>query len=375
MTHPYLLTDIESIPTPTLVFFPAFIRRNIARAVEMAGTAERLRPHVKTHKTREITRMQLDAGVTKHKCATIAEAEILAESGVPDVLLAYPLVEPNGMRLATLATKYPACKLSAVFDHPVSLRTLAEAAQRAGRPLGAYLDLNVGMDRTGVSIGEVALALYEQAARTPGLTLEGLHAYDGQTRHPDPQERLAAARATLGRIVEFRQELERRGYPAPRIVAGGTPQFPSYASIRDVPGLECSPGTYVLHDYGYGSAFPDFSGITPAAVLLTRVVSRPTPTRVAFDLGNKAVAADPPLAKRVHLLDAPEHSVVNHSEEHYVIETSTEAAERYTPGDLVYALPGHVCPTVALHQEALIAEQGKVVGRWEIAARNRVITV
>ena len=375
MAHPYTLTDLETVPTPALVFFPDLIRANIARVVEMAGSADRLRPHAKTHKTREITRMQLDAGVTKHKCATIAEAEILADSGVPDVLVAYPLVGPNGARLAALAKKYPACKFSALFDHPTSLRTLAEAATIAGRTLGAFIDLNVGMDRTGIPVGDAALSLYEQAARTPGLTVEGLHAYDGQTRHPDPAERLAAARAILGPVLEFRQELERRGCPVPRIVAGGTPPFPSYASIRDVPGLECSPGTYVLHDYGYGSAFPDFDGITPAAVLLTRVISRPTPTRVTFDLGNKAVAADPPLAKRVHLLDAPEYTVVNQSEEHFVIETSAADAERYTPGDLVYALPGHVCPTVALHKEALIAKQGKIIGRWEIAARNRVITV
>ena len=94
---------------------------------------------------------------------------------------------------------------------------------------------------------------------------------------------------------------------------------------------------------------------------------------MTFDLGNKAVAADPMLAKRVHLLDAPAHTIVTQSEEHLVIETAE--ADRYTPGDVAYALPGHVCPTVALHKEVLIAEGGKVVGRWEVAARNRQVTI
>lgn len=372
MPHPYTLADAAEIFTPNLVFFPDLIRKNITRTVEMAGNPERLRPHVKTHKTREITRMQLEAGVTKHKGATIAEVEMLASAGVPDVLLAYPLVGPNGKRLAALAKKYPETKFSALFDTPHTLATLAEAAREAGRPLGAFIDLNVGMDRSGIVIGDTAMSLYEQAAKTPGLQMEGLHAYDGQTRHPDPTERLAAVKGILGTILELRGELERRGLPVPRVVVGGTPSFPSYASIRDVPGLECSPGTYVLHDHGYGSGFPDYP-MTPAAVLLTRVVSRPTPTRVTFDLGNKAVAADPAMVKRVHLLDAPEYTIVTHSEEHLVIETSD--AGRYQPGDLVYALPGHICPSVALYKEVLVAEGGRIVDRWEVAARNRVITV
>lgn len=372
MAHPYTLSDAAEIFSPAMIFFPELIRKNIAKTVEMAGSADRLRPHVKTHKTREITRMQLEAGVTKHKCATIAEAEMLADTGVPDVLLSYPLVGPNGKRFAALARKFPNTHFAALFDGPISLDTLAAAAREAGRPLGAVIDLNVGMDRSGIVLGDKALSLYEQAAKTPGLIADGLHAYDGHTRHGDPAERLAFVRTVLDSVLEFKRKLEQRGAPVPKIVAGGTPSFPCYAGIRDVPNLECSPGTYVLHDHGYGSAFPDYT-MTPAAVLLTRVVSRPTPTRVTFDLGNKSVAADPVLTKRVHLLDAPEHTVVTHSEEHLVIETSE--ADRYTPGDVVYALPGHICPSVALHQFVLVAEGGRIVDRWEVVARNRVITI
>ena len=221
MSHPYTLSDAADVFTPALVLYPDLIRQNIARVVEMAGGPDRLRPHVKTHKTREITRMQLAAGVTKHKCATIAEAEILADAGAPDVLLAYPLVGPNANRFAALAKKYPDTMFAALFDHPVSLAALAAAADDAGRPLGGLIDLNVGMDRSGIRIGDEAVSLYVTAANTPGVRVEGLHAYDGHTRHPDAAERTAAVRAILDTVVAMRAELERRGVPVPRIVAGG----------------------------------------------------------------------------------------------------------------------------------------------------------
>lgn len=372
MPHPYALADVAEVFSPALVFFPELIRRNIARVVELAGSPDRLRPHAKTHKTREVARLQLEAGVTKHKCATIAEAELLASVGVPDVLIAYPLVGPNPGRLGKLAALFPGARFSALIDHTTGADALAKAARDCGRPLGFLIDLDVGQHRTGIAVGDNALSLYAHAAKL-GLTPEGLHAYDGHNSMEPRADREAAARAGLAPVLEMRAELERRGLPVPRVVAGGTPTFPVYAGLRDIPGLECSPGTYVLHDHGYGSKYPDLSGVTPAAVLVTRVVSRPTADRVTFDLGTKAVASDPPLAKRVHLLDVPEYTPVGHNEEHYVIETPH--ADRFTPGDVAYALPGHVCPTVALHKEALIAEGGRVVGRWAIAARDRVLTV
>src|SRR5207253_2325998 len=126
-----------------------------------------------------------------------------------------------------------------------------------------------------------------------------------------------------------------------------------------------------LHDAGYGGKFADLTGFTPAAVLLTRVVSRPTADRVTFDLGTKSVASDPPAGQRVKLLGMPDARAVGHNEEHLIVETP--AAEDYRPGDAVYALPTHVCPTVALHRRALVIEGGKVVGEWEVTARDRVL--
>jgi D-serine deaminase-like pyridoxal phosphate-dependent protein len=369
----YALSDSDRVFSPSLVFFPDLIRRNIARIIEMAGSPDRLRPHVKTHKTREIARMLLEAGVARHKCATIAEAEMLAGEGAPDVLIAYPLVGPNLGRLVELIRRYPGTAFSTLIDHPDAARALSAAVAAAGVNVGVVLDLDVGQHRTGVPVGDEALALYELAAGLPGLAPSGFQLYDGHNNQPDRAAREAGVREFLAPVLALRARAEAKGIPVPRLVCGGTPSFPVHASMTDVPGIECSPGTFVLHDAGYGPKYADLGGVTPAAVLVTRVISRPTADRVTFDLGNKAVAADPLMEKRVALLDFPEYKTVGHNEEHLIVETA--GANKYKPGDVVYALPGHICPTVALHKEVLIAQGGKIVGKWTVASRDRVLTV
>lgn len=373
MNPNYLLSDTSSVFSPALVFHPQLIRANIARVIEMAGSPDRLRPHAKTHKTREIARMLLDAGVTRHKCATIAEAEMLAQAGAPDVLIAYPLVGPNTHRLAELVHRFPGAAFSSLIDDADAAFALSAALSGTGTTAGVLLDLNVGQHRTGIAVGDGALALYELAASLPGLRLNGFQLYDGHNNQPDRAVREAAVREFIAPVLELRARAEAKKLPVPRLVCGGTPSFPVYAAMTAVPGIECSPGTFVLHDAGYGPKYADLAGITPAAVLITRVVSRPTPTRVTLDLGNKSVAADPILEKRVTLLDFPEYTTVGHNEEHLIVETA--GAAKYKPGDVVYALPGHICPTVALHKDVLIAEGGKIVGRWSVASRDRVLTV
>ncbi len=371
MPHPYALepTAEAEVASPALLFYPELIRRNVAWVVAAAGGPTRLRPHVKTHKTREVTRMQLDAGVTRHKCATLAEAEVLAEAGAPDVLIAYPVVGPNAARLTHLAGRFHQTQFSAVVDSPEGLAGLAAAAKYV--KLGAFLDLNVGMDRTGVPVNDTAACakLYGDMARMPNLIPRGLHAYDGHNHQGPARERAAAAKATLAPVLALRDHLNATVAPCELIVAGGTPTFPAYAAMVNVPHLECSPGTYVLHDHNYGSRFSDFDGVAPAALLLTRVISRPTATRVTLDLGHKAVAADQSLDRRVKLLNVPDYTIVGQSEEHLVIETS-HAAE-FPVGRVLYGVPGHVCPTVALHRDALTVENHRVTGRWPIAARDR----
>ncbi|MFO0807769.1 MAG: D-TA family PLP-dependent enzyme [Gemmataceae bacterium] len=367
--HDYRLIDTSDVPSPTLLVYPEVIRANLQRAVKAAGGPERLRPHAKTHKTREIARLGLDLGITKHKCATLAEAEMLAQAGAADVLIAYPLVGPNLRRLADLVEAHPKSRFAVTADDANVVRELANAVVAKRQSVDVLLDLDVGQHRTGMPICDAALDLYGSFANLPGLRPGGLHVYDGHNRQPNRSERAAAVEEMLGPVRGFRAELERRRLPVPRLVLGGTPTFPVHAALPDV-GVECSPGTFVLHDHGYSARYPDLPGFEPAAVLLTRVISRPTPTRVTLDLGTKAVASDPPAGQRVHLLDFPPFEAVAHNEEHFVVETVGAAS--YKPGDVVYALPAHICPTVALYPRLQTVEGGRITGAWAVASRDRV---
>jgi D-serine deaminase-like pyridoxal phosphate-dependent protein len=354
-----------------LLFYPDLIRSNIHCLVQMAGDPGRLRPHVKTHKTREIVHLELEAGITKHKCATIAEAEMLAACGVPDILLAYPLVGPNCGRMARLQRAFPDCRFAVLADHPAAVQALARAMEMEQQHIDVLVDIDAGQHRTGVAAGSESVALYELIARQPGLRLGGIHFYDGHNHQESLADRQSAVRGQVEPLLLLLSELKKKGLAVPRVVVGGTPTFPVFAGM-DLPGLECAPGTCVLHDHGYGTRYRDMAGFTPAALLLTRVVSRPLPNRLTLDLGTKAVASDPPAGQRCLILNVPDARAVVHNEEHLVLESP--AAERFQPGDAVYAMPTHICPTCALHRKAYVVEEGRVIDHWDIVARDRMLT-
>ena len=362
------LAGTDDLPTPQLLFYEDRIKANIAHVVALAGSPERLRPHVKTHKTAEIARLCEAAGITRHKCATLAEAAVLAAAGARDVLVAYPLVGPGLAGLAALRQRHAATDFKVQVDAPDTLPALAALAQASGRPLTVLVDLDVGMGRTGIPPGPEALALYQQIARTPGLTPGGLHAYDGHVTADAAASRQEATQRSLALVQDLRSALTAAGLPVPRIVMGGSPTFPQYAAARET-GLECSPGTFALHDHGYASRYRDLAGLQPAALVATRVISRPRGGRVTLDLGSKAIASDSPAERRCALVGLPDASILLHSEEHLVI--TGPGTERLALGDVLYAVPAHVCPTVALYREALVVRAGRIADRWRIAARDR----
>jgi D-serine deaminase-like pyridoxal phosphate-dependent protein len=368
----YRLVNPDDVLSPGLIFYKELIAANIQAMLRRVGSAKRLRPHVKTHKCPNVVQMHLEAGVTKFKCATIAEAEMLACCKVQDVLLAYPMVGPNCERVIALVQKYPGVHLAILGDHAAPLERLSGLLERAGVKVGVYLDLDVGQHRTGIATGADAARLYRHMASLPGLRAEGLHVYDGHNHQEAPAERAQAVNALLEPVLALRASLQKEGSAVPCLIVGGTPTFPAFARL-DIEGMECSPGTCVLQDHGYGSHFKDMPEFVPAALVLTRVISRPTATRVTFDLGYKAIASDPPAGQRCVLLDVEEYEPVLHNEEHFVIETPD--AGRWQPGDVAYAVPTHICPTSALHQEAYVVEGGRVRERWPIVGRDRRLSV
>jgi D-serine deaminase-like pyridoxal phosphate-dependent protein len=367
----YTVEDTSEIITPAIVVFREVLESNIAKMIEIARDVSRLRPHCKTHKMREIIEMQLASGVTKHKAATFAEAEMLASAGVRDVFLAYNLVGPNIARAVKFRQKFPDVVLSVTADHAAPIQALSNAMSQAGTTIEVLLDLDTGQHRTGVEVGEHAVELYKAIVDAEGLIPGGLHLYDGQNHQTDLDERRQAVMACWDQASGLRDKLAARGWPVPRIVAGGTGQFPVYATIDD-PAIELSPGTCAFHDVGYGQMFPDLD-FQAAALLLTRVISRPTADRVTFDLGYKAVASDPPADRRVVFPDIPDAKLVLQNEEHLVVQTAD--ADKYQPGDELFAIPRHTCPTSALHKQVFVVSHGKLVDRWNVVARDRWLTI
>ena len=361
-------SDEAAIPSPALLLFRERIEHNLRLMIEIAGGPARLRPHVKTHELGPLVARQIELGITKFKASTIAEAEMCAAAAAPDVLLAFPQAGPNVARLCELARKFPNTDFSVVADDSSNIRALRERALAAGVTLGVFIDLDCGMHRTGLAPGERAAELYGLIADSPGLRPSGLHAYDGHIQESAPAARRALCEEAFAPVLALRAKLESLGLPVPALIAGGTPTFPIHAAHTD---RECSPGTTVLWDFGYGEKFPDLAFQT-AAVLLTRVVSKPAPDRLCLDLGHKSVAAEMP-HPRVKILELPEAVAVLHSEEHLVIETP-RAAE-YSVGHVLHAIPRHICPTVALHAEALIVTEARVTATWPILARARRLTV
>lgn len=364
----YTVSNVAEIPSPALLVYPERVEENIRRMIRLAGGVDRLRPHMKTNKLPEVIRMQMDQGITKFKCATIAEAEMVAACLAPDVLLAYQPVGPNVSRFIQLVRAFPATKFTALADDEGTIRAMSKAAVQAGLTLDLFLDLDCGMHRTGIAPGPAAVELYRLIAGLPGLNAAGLHAYDGHIHDADLAARTNVCEEAFAPVQALREELLRAGLPVPTLVVGGTPTFPIHARR---PEIECSPGTTVFWDLGYSTKLPDMDFL-PAVLLLTRVISKPGTNLLCLDLGHKAVASEGP-PPRVELLGLPDTRAVGHSEEHLSLET-TRAAE-FPVGSCFYGIPWHICPTVALHNEAVVIRNGRAEARWPVVGRARTITI
>lgn len=369
--HPawFHVENEAEIPSPALLFYRSRIEHNLKLMIQIAGDPTRLRPHVKTHKCAEIIAWQVQLGITCFKASTIAEAEMCAAGGAKDVLLDMPCVGPNARRLAALAQKFPATQFSSIADAEDTIRFLASAAQQHNVTLGVYIEIDCGMSRTGIVPGDEAAYLAHVLKDMPRLQFRGIHAYDGHIHDDSLDVRRERCDAAFESVHQFRCRLQGEGIIVKELVAGGSPTFGIHAGHQD---RTLSPGTTVLWDFGYGDKYPADLPFQPAAVLLARVISKPGHNRITLDLGHKSVAPENP-HPRVRFEELPDAVAVMQSEEHLVLET--ERANEFFIGQALHGLPRHVCPTVSMHGEAHVIENGRFTERWAITARNRRITV
>jgi len=369
MSNWYEINDVERVDSPALVVFPKRVEENVKRLVGMIDDPARLRPHIKTHKTAEGIRIMMNHGITKFKCATIAEAELLGENGAPDVVLAYQPHGPKAERFASIIRTYARTRWACLTDNPGSARAMGAIFDAHGLDVPVYIDLNIGMNRSGTPPGPHVVELYGICAITRGITPVGLHGYDGQHREADFAIRTLASDKGFEDVEMLASSIVHAGHPKPVIIVGGSPTFPIHAR-RDI--VECSPGTCIFWDRGYSLLCAE-QPFEPAVALLTRVLSLPTPTRICLDLGHKSVSAENDMAHRVYLPEHPDWVPVGQSEEHLVFDV--QEGHGMKPGDVVYGIPYHICPTVALYERAIAVTDGKVSGEWMIRARDRKISI
>ena len=364
----YRLNDTTNVITPSLFVYPKLIEKNIQRMVTIAAGTEYLRPHVKTHKMAEIIQMQMYQGIRKFKCATIAEAELLAKCGAQDILLAMQTVGANMLRFFKLMEKYPGSEFSTLVDNSKTVQKFASLAKSKKKSISLWLDINNGMNRTGIVPEGEALELYKNMVSHSNILAKGLHVYDGHLRNPNSMERKKDCDIAFDQVLKLKKNIEDEGLEAPLIVAGGSPTFPFHAKRANV---ESSPGTTLLWDAGYGGLFAEMDFI-PAAVLMTRIISKPNKNLLCFDLGHKSIAPEMGFP-RVKIFGLEDSQQIGQSEEHLVVECSD--ADKHEVGDIFYAIPMHICPTVAKYASVQTVENNEITGSWKVAARNQKIDI
>ncbi|QSW87175.1 D-TA family PLP-dependent enzyme [Flavobacterium endoglycinae] len=358
------------IDTPFLAVYEDRIRFNIERVIgAVKGDTTKLRPHIKTHKMGEILELFKIYNIKKVKCATIAEAELAALYDIPDILLAYQPVGIKAERWVSLLQKYPESLFAAIVDNLDSAKALDKLAQENNLILNVYLDLNTGMNRTGISVSEDWSALIEKILKLKNLHFSGVHIYDGHLKGT-VEERSAAASEPFFAVSEQIETLQQKLDYELKIVAGGSNTFPFYANQENV---ESSPGTFVFWDINYTNNLPE-QNLRPAAVLVGTIISKPTQSTFCIDIGYKAVASENPIDKRLVILNDENLIPVSHSEEHLVIEN--QGKNEYKVGDTIYAVPYHVCPTCALYNTVqVVGKDHLIFDEWKVAARARKITI
>jgi D-threonine aldolase len=364
----YIINDIDKLDSPALVIYPERVKQNISLLKSMIDDVSRLRPHVKTNKSKEATLLMMEAGITKFKCATIAEAEMLGICKAPDVLLAYQPIGPKLERFIKLIKAYFNTQYSCVIDNLATANHVSAKALENNIQIPVYIDLNVGQNRTGIIPSE-ALQLYLDCQSLTSLKIIGLHAYDGQIHDTDLEIRTQKCNEAFEPVLKLRQDIQDKGYPEPIIIAGGSPTFPIHAKRAHI---ECSPGTFIYWDRGYSLTCAEQPFLT-AALVVSRIISLPDETKLCLDVGHKSVSAENELSKRIYFLNATELEMVGQSEEHLVVDAGT--GHHYKIGDVLYGLPYHVCPTVALYERAITIENNKMSGEWKNIARDRKINI
>ncbi len=365
----YRVSALDDVLTPALLLYPEFVASNIERTLDLlGGDVDRWRVHIKTAKLGYTVRMLVERGIHNFKCATTLELLVACRSGAGEVLFAYPAVGANARRVSEIADQFPQVRISVLAESEEQVR------QWRGSRVGIFLDVNPGMDRTGIEQSDSAkIVELARAIDHLGLEFRGLHYYDGHLGGLEMRERTAVAHASYDRLLKVVSELERSGMAVPEVITAGTPTFPcslSYEGFRSGSFVHrVSPGVVVYCDATSLTQLPTEYGYRPAILVLTRVVSQPRAGIVTCDAGHKAVSADAGVPTCV-VVGHSELTPLAPSEEHLPMAVQGGAAGPQV-GEALYLLPRHVCPTVNNFDSTLLVQDGEVKSVEKVSARGR----
>jgi D-serine deaminase-like pyridoxal phosphate-dependent protein len=365
--QPYRLAGIEHVVTPALIVYLDKVDANLEATIAIAGNdPRRLRPHVKTAKLANVIHRMVEHGIHQCKCATTLEFATACESGMRDVLVAYPMVGANAQRIRELSAGYPDAEISVLVDDRKHLRHW-EA------PTGIFLDVNPGMDRTGVNPDGArdAIALV-RAIVDSGHRFRGLHYYEGHLGTVPFEERRLQATRGYERLAQLAEAVEEAGFRVGEVITSGTfvsmfaHSFPAFAQARYIHRV--SPGAAVYGDLNTLEHLPADYGYRPAALVATRVVSHPRADLFTCDAGLKAVAGFAGLPNCA-VLGRPDLVPQRMSEEHLTLQ-APPGASLPEIGSVLYLVPRHGGLTVNNFTEALVVSSSGKVAVEKVTARG-----
>lgn len=375
----YRIENVEELLTPALAIYPDLVDGNIAATIRLlGGDANRWRPHVKTAKLGFIMHRLVERGVAQAKCSTTLELAAACEAGIRDMLLAYPVVGANAARVREIAAMYPEVRISVLVENRAQVAVWSGSGKAwsgsdktmPGSGIGIFIDVNPGMDRTGVEQDRTAAIL--DLAAAPGPAFRGLHYYDGHIHATSLAEREQLAHRGYDRLMEIAAGIERAGFRIEEVITSGTPAFPcsaTYAPFRSASFVHrASPGTVVYSDATSLTQLPSEWGYQPAAVVVSTVVSHPKATYLTCDAGHKSISADAGIPTCA-VIGRPDLRPLKPSEEHLPVEVLNGGA-RPEIGEALYLIPRHVCPTVNNFDDALIITGNRVAGIERVTARG-----
>ncbi|WP_271767795.1 D-TA family PLP-dependent enzyme [Aquimarina algiphila] len=365
----YEIENIDEVDSPSIALYKDCLLYNIDKMIGMVnGDTWRLMPHVKTNKMPEVIKKMISSGIKNFKASTISEAEIAAVAGADSVLVAHQLVGPKIDRFLSLITTFPQTNFLTIIDNIGSAKLLQQNAFTKNLRIDFFIDINNGMNRSGIELGKDLDELIESIPAYEHLQFKGLHVYDGHLRDNDSQLRKDKIEEGL-KEINILFDILKKNTTDIRLICGGTPSFTTHLLQKD---RLCSPGTCLLWDWGYSEKLVE-QEFKYAAVLVSRVISKPKKNIITLDLGHKSVAAENPIHHRVKFLNLKNYELLSQSEEHGVVKVDN--CDSIAVGDVVYGIPYHICPTINLHDDVSVIVNNRKITQWDIIARKRKISV